>query len=531
MLPASMLYKCETISFYGMVKSISFDAFTNLKVKIVYFNVQKLVDFLKISTNWISSFKQGLVEIVINSEENFYFYETDLCYFSKMPQNKFHLLSITQFHSYNKCECTMVALFKNYFYLHNISFDFKLSRYGIGTFNGLLTIGCFNQVFIDQCNLDQKLKLCQSKKLNFNSTWQEIFENSQYIELISILISESISLIGLVLNTINLIVLKSIISDQSFTSNKFIFNLKLMFLNSLINFFYLLINILHLINRCVSLNGIFCSKILKTKFSQIFDIYVVEYFGNVLKLWSAISLIAVSITRLKDLSHQLKNHVLVFKLTGLVFFIFSAVINIDKLFYLQINESLDLMEWNENQEFPERNTFLLKFIQDRRMSREIYYEGSKSLIFYILLVTNFFIHDIVFLFILTFFDLYVLKVFLFKMNFKKKLALRLKFSKTKISKIEFSQIKFTIIILGNAMILFFLRALHLYINTQIFIIKLKPNHSKKNICFAFSKVCTNNQEASEILNILSNSYNFFLFYLLNKNFKIKFWIFFKKIFD
>lgn len=527
----SNLYeKCNGIRFVGMADSISVNAFDQIVVNKIYFDFQKLQIFFKMSLKWLTSYRQNLMEIVINSEELLNFRNEDLCSYNKMPINKFYLLTINQFYGYNKCECVMLVLFKNYFFLYNESFNFKLTQYGYGTFNKLLTIGCFNQTFIDSCNLNEKLKLCHEKKINFDSIWQDSIEKSQLIDFISVLLSQTVSVLGLILNFINLVILKSIIFDKNFKKILVLIIYKLMLLNSLINFTYLLINAFHIINRCVSLNGIFCSKFYTTKAAQYFDIFIVEYLGNVLKLWSAISLIAMSIIRLNLLKNKFKRNRLMLKIIFFILFFLSFVINVDKLIILRINISLDLLDWNEDHEFPDRNTFLLNFIQDRALSREIFYENSQSLIFYILFFMNFLLNDVLFFILLSFFEIFVLKVFIFKMKVKKMMAVKFKFSKSKITRIELLQMRITIIILGNTIILFFLRALHLYINASIFLIKLEPNHLKKNICFIYSKLCTNYQEASEILNIFSNSYNFFIFYFMNKNFRIMFWICLKKYF-
>ena len=180
----------------------------------------------------------------------------------------------------------------------------------------------------------------------------------------------------------------------------------------------------------------------------------------------------VSLTKLNRLKNKIKKKKLKINLIALFLLKLSFIINLDKIFILKINNSLDSLEWKGGQEFPDRNTFLFKFIQDRVLSREIYYENSKSLIFYALFVSNFVLNDVLFFILLCVFDLFLWKVFIFKTRKKKKIALQLKFIKTKIARIELIQIKITIIILSYTIFLFTLRALYLFINDSIFFIKL-----------------------------------------------------------
>lgn len=518
LLISNLFEKIEEIRFNGIVKEIENDSFKNSNLKRIYFTSQNMPNLIKKDFQWLSSFNQGLTEVIIISK---YFNLENYCFFHSIPNSLFYVLVINGFYFDKSCKCEMLIIFKNYFYLFNNSFNFNRAKNAYGTFDKLLNIGCFNQTFIDSCNLNEKLKFCHLNKQIFDTAWQNDIEKSQYIDFISVILSEAFSIFGFISNFVNLIVLKSIIFDKSFKKLNSQYEYKLMFCNSLINFTFSLINIFHLINRCVSLNGIFCSKFYTTITAQYFDIIFVEFLGNVFKLWSEITFITISLIRLNFLKNKLKKYRKKYNIIFVIFMLFTTILNVDKFFILKINHSsINAIDSNEDFEFPSRNTFLYSLIKERK----IYFEHLNSLIFYFIFVINFVLNDVIYFILLSFFDLYVLRFILLKLKKKKKVALKLKLSNSKISEIDSIQSRITLSIFGNTASLFFLRAIHLYINTTIFFIKLRPN--TKNACFKHNKLCTNYLEASEILIIFSNSINFFTFYFINKNFRTKFEILF-----
>ncbi|RMZ96958.1 hypothetical protein BpHYR1_015712 [Brachionus plicatilis] len=75
----------------------------------------------------------------------------------------------------------------------------------------------------------------------------------------------------------------------------------LMSFNSAINLLFSIIYCIHLINKCVYVNGIFCSAIKEERYVQLFDIIFVGFFLSILKTLANITIIGISWIRLVHL--------------------------------------------------------------------------------------------------------------------------------------------------------------------------------------------------------------------------------------
>ncbi|CAF0784380.1 unnamed protein product [Brachionus calyciflorus] len=535
----NLLNNIESITIQGIWKSADKNLFSMFKSQIVYIVIEDIPSVFNDGGDWLSSFKlmSNLTEFLEVRLEIFpstyTFPNDDFCFYVNVPNNRNFLLSVflDEYLVDFKCTCTMILFFGTYYNLLNTSFKFKKNSYSSWQFDSLTEKGCFNKTFIESCHIDSRRQKCKiyDKKTFFSRN--KIIEDSQHIDFVSSIISEIISIVGLLTNILNMLVLFPTSKNLQIKKEMSKILYKLMLSNSLINFVYYLINIFHIMNKCVEANGILCPKIYFNILVQYFDIYFVEFFGSILKLWSGLTFIGISITRLDLISsNKLKNKEKSIKVILIIFFILTFSLNLDKLFNLVVNRDYYFLttDTDEEAEFPMRNTFFSNMeVNNINLASNIIYSGLISKIFYSLFVINFVLNDIIYFFILTFFDLALWKKLIDQIKEKRILLKRMSLD-SNISKAENIEIRVTIVLFFNAFFLFVFRGLHFGINIYLFIIKSRSVSSKENLCVNYGKICTNYHEAAELFNLLSNSYNVILFYFLNNNFKILLKKLFKK---
>ncbi|CAF1115632.1 unnamed protein product [Brachionus calyciflorus] len=494
-----------------------------MKPKIISFVTEDCLSLFKDGGYWLNTFdliqtpvtSDKFFEILIDTYKPMSLSDENLCYFKNVPTNRAYLISPSLNYFKFECTCSFAILLSTYLNLKNLSYNFR-SYYTQLTYKKFQNIKCLNHSFLSECV--DKVKLCDSKLILKMSPDYNLIYLSLNIEFYDIILSQIIILFGILSNLICIIVLISGYWDKSFKRETCTGLYKLMIVNSLINFVYFLINCFHIINRCVEINGIFCSLVYRSKISQYYIIYFVEYLGSILKFWSSLTLIFISIARLNLLSNikYFKNT----KINLLLILIslgFSILVNLDKLFVIIVNENEFVSDFSFSNEFPDRNKFII-FI---RFGRKIQYNGSDTIIFYFLYLFNFIINDIVLYIILTCFDFKIYKSLSKQIRLKKLIT-------TKLTEFENLNFKVKTIIFFNTSILFVFRTLHLAIYSYLFYIRLKSNFNNENLCFRYGRMCSNLQEAGEIFNLLSNCYNIFLFFSLNQKFKKLFLNFFIK---
>lgn len=100
------------------------------------------------------------------------------------------------------------------------------------------------------------------------------------IEFIFLILTPIASAFGIVSNLLVIIVVQ--MNSKELKENHY----KYMWMNSLINVLYLVIQPFNLISECQQFDGWFCSSVRKFFFSQYFKIIFVEYVSNLLRLLS-----------------------------------------------------------------------------------------------------------------------------------------------------------------------------------------------------------------------------------------------------
>ncbi|CAF1014101.1 unnamed protein product, partial [Brachionus calyciflorus] len=345
----------------GLINFIESDTFSDINLNGIEILNENFLSLFQDGGIWLNAFDY-FIEIKISFWENYDFSNTDICFFKYVPKNKTTFISVPLYSLEPVCTCSMLIVFSSYFNLKIPKKYFSLWD----TYEKLESIGCLNEKFLNTCNLNKNLEQCDNELKTYSSDKNKLLHYSLYIDFIGIIVSQIISFLGICFNAFSIFILLSEKNikvkklDSSYSMNK------LMLINSLINLAYFIINFLHIINRCVQINGIFCSSIYQSSLAQYYEIYMVEFLGSILKMWSGLSLISISIKRLGLLSSKnwFRNKRLNLKIL-IILIIISILINLDKIFTIVLNRDIYLLDEEFSNEFPSRNTFLLSLKEPR----------------------------------------------------------------------------------------------------------------------------------------------------------------------
>lgn len=491
--------KLEYLNLYGKLIQIDPETFKNLtKIKKIQFFLDNVNMFITQSFEWLKYMNQN---VTINSPSlsiliNYYdFPDSDLCIFERFPRNRKILID---FYGSN-CTCTVFWLYNIYFH------DDGLKK---------LMNNCQNYFRLNlTCNFDFKFCFKQLKKKD-NLTNIDFFYLSEYINFFTFLFFPFIALIGLLANLVSIFILLSVPNVLSFDQ----FLIKLMIFNSALNCFYCLIYFFHVANICIGLNGIICPFLSKSTLVQHYEVYIVDFFGGIIKTLSNSVSFFISFGRFVSLRNDFflkfyksltwqKNYVF-----GIVIII-AVFINIDKLMTSIINTKNFIGDsYTTYEESPKRHTFVSSFeYESYQMETRFLVKTKKKRWFYFFLFSiNFFINDVLLCILLLASDILLLKRF--KEDIKKKEA----FNILKVKKNKSTNIRITTTILISINSLLILRFLELGLNFLVFKFKIK-----KSACDDINKICTNIYQASNFCFLISCSYTTFIYYFLNKQFRNK----------
>lgn len=298
-----------------------------------------------------------------------------------------------------------------------------------------------------------------------------------------------------------------------------------MLLNSFLNFLLCFINIFHLINSCTSYSGIFCSTFKRHISVQYYEIYVIEFFGSILKTLSNISALVISMERyaLQNrgfIFNRIKRLSIYWRMGIFVIFIgFILFAGLDKILSSRLGHFFYDMDYYDYTETPEKNIFLVYNIDG--------YEKPTSVkMFYLYFLFYFLVNDILIVSILFLFDIFMLAKFKSQLSSKRvRLVGQNRFSSNnlvlrKINKLEF---RITAVILLSGIALFLIRFLEFSLSFFVFIQK-----TNGNVCNSLNKICTNYLQFGNALFLISCCYPIIVFYNLNKPFRTTLSSFFRK---
>ncbi|RNA27263.1 hypothetical protein BpHYR1_036906 [Brachionus plicatilis] len=522
LLMPQMLQSLKIVEIFGSVDFIGDDAFKHLtSLSLISLKVDNFRYFCTKGFGWLSNVKAN-VHLYLNfdNDEQFVFADTDICLFKDFLVKDHNLVYITDMAS--ECSCTLMWIYQHL--LENMTYlDTKYNSEEIlykKFYKYSKVCAVVGHDSFKKCDFESKFDRC---KVNTSRILKidDLIYLSEYFNFFYILFNSMFSILGIVTNSVSIVVSICLLKSNIFKKSLFVNQLIL--LNSTANFFLFLLNILQLMNKCVYYNGIFCSKIARDYYTQLFAIIFGDFSTNILKFISNISLIVLSLIRLESLMNRTKIIEKIEIKKFIFFLVFVGIfLSIDKLVSVRINEDYFVQSEKYYQEFPNSNTFQLSFQRVDYFAVRFKYNGSITLIFYIFFMTNFIINDFLLLVFTIAIDSVLLNVL--RKNIKQKSTISNLMGDRKIQNkysTEKRETKITTLIILNIFILILAKLFHLGISV-FYLIKKFHWKKKENICASNSRICSNFQDFGEMIYNFSNMYTLYLFLNLNNNFKTMF---------
>ncbi|CAF1042019.1 unnamed protein product [Brachionus calyciflorus] len=414
LLSLQVFKNVRDIYLNGQLKLIyekSFSYFDDLRTLSINANID--FNFLSQNLNFINFLNTNL-NITINNTITMYFNDyqfpnEDICFFKGFPRNRFISLGPELYGT--QCTCLNFWLFNNYFYDEGMK---------------LIKDYCLNPQDFDTCNFTLLTKKCDLKLYETKSvkTQFDYFYDSELLSLFATILTPFVCVLGLVTNMINMIIFKYYMKIFVKKKEMNLMMYQFMFYNSILNFLYCFIYIFHLLNVCISINGVYCLFISRSEIVQYYEIVIVDFLGGILKVLSNIFNLSISIKRYVSLEKnslfsKFKLNGLWKKFTFLLIIIFVFLVNIDKLLTSSVNKD-NLM--NDNYmgylEFPIKNTFTGLFDSEFVSSGRSYLSKAKKPFYFAIFCINFVINDLFIFLAITIVDVFLLIKFKSNMTYK-----------------------------------------------------------------------------------------------------------------
>lgn len=531
LLSPEIFNQVSLLSLNGLIRKIEAKTLDNFKkLKLILIILDDLRFFISNGLDWLNTIEVNDYLAINIQTKSYLFPDEDLCLFKNLILNPKLFFFFTA--PLENCTCTLAWLHMSFNSNYTIFSHFHKYNNLMNTFISSISSVCWSDEskIIKKCSFNESFQRCdlrksiESKKNSYDTLYL-----SEFFNFFTLIFIPLVSLVGIITNLVSIKILLNIIKKD--IEKKSMYTHLTMLTNSIVNLLYFFIFILHLMNKCIFPTGIFCSKISKNYFVQLFDIIFVGFFLNCLKIWSNITIVLLSWTRFANVINAKFNF---FKKKGImitrlkisisVFLILSFIFSVDKFFSSVINTNYFIGKEEYYVEFPNKNTFQNKMLRLRSLLNiDIKYYGIKSYIFFALFILNFLVNDLFLIILIVVTDIAMLFFLKKQIDTKKSIIKRLfKQKNEKVNnKTGFNHKHITLTIVVNLFIVFLLKLVHLCFSIQFMVVKL-TYIDKKNYCVFNSRICTNYLEFGELIYSISNIYTIILFYNLNRNFKDEF---------
>ncbi|CAF0854779.1 unnamed protein product [Brachionus calyciflorus] len=497
---------------YFLSKSLDWMQYLNMNLRINFNNVTNLKNDLK---------KLILISFILSRDYdtnlNYNFPDKDFCLFVNFPTERLIFPHSGKI-AYKNCSCLILWLFKNAFRI------FKITQ--IPDLDNIKICEKFYELENETqyCNFPKRVSSCnlgknRTKQINSIRSIFYMFEIFDiYITIFTILFGT----IGLTTNILNFYILIELKQDKNNKNN--ITQTNLMLLNSLFNIIYLLTRFVHLMNKCITPNGIFCSSIHTTLFVQYSEVLISEFLGNLMKFFSNLSRLGISINifMLLDIDFHNKINIFIQKKTvriisiGIII-LYTILLGFGIFYTNRINVELAMDDFLDYREYPDKNIVFFNYFSIATPHKERFYNSSHSMTVFIVFIISFMTNNILYLFLFCIAEILIMvktKDFL-----KKKLIFAKKISNANIVKLSKTLKKMALVIIIQLIFLIFLKILDIIISGFIVYEKTTNYLSILNTCSRYNKVCTILQEFSDLFFIDPICILTLVYYHLNKNFK------------
>lgn len=488
-----------SILINGRVKSISNKIFDNLfflKELILendfdlYYNKNGLEFLTSINTT------NDTVNLMIS----FYEYpDGDFCLFKDFPTNR-HLLATAFPYTFN-CSCLYLWLIDKYY--QDIGFNLLVQNQY-----------CFN--FENKtCDFYSFLNKCNSTSFNKKNNYiKDIFFRTEYLSAMLLVLNPIFSVFGLITNFLCILVLNKLIKSTKGGIKVY----QLMNLNSVLNFIFAFIYIFHTFSICAFVSGSFCPKLSHSVFMQIYEVYVVDFSGGMIKNFSNVLSLFISFERFKNINSKSTKILEKKKSTiSILILVFGCgfFFNMDKILTSAIDFNPFILSLDEYPEFPIRNTFKGIFDPDLPNQSRFFNFKESNPFYFAIYCLNIFINDFLLVLLLILLDFLLMTKFRSDLGKKRKLIKSVFSDDTKkLKKNNESAMRITKIILIYITLLLFLRSIELSLNMMVLMNKIS-----KGYCDIINKICTNYYLTANFIYLISSSMTIFVYSFINKNFK------------
>lgn len=323
----AMRFTC-VLSVLGILRSIDDDLFIPFKyMKKIDLFLDNLSEFYHSSYDlkWIRSLNPNVyldldrldhlndsdylrkesLRVGVRDRNSYYKYPNeDICLFRHLNHSRLAFLApiqldTTPFKNVLVDTCTQLHMTKHLHLMKNFSDDY----------NNLMIHEHKNETA--KCNLDEMLSLCfniTSNQVYRQPDQRDFFYTIHIIELIGPIITFPIvTVIGAITNLLIIFVIYNKRNESTLNENRRLFTY--LAVNSAFNAIECILSSFRLMSECLGTNSLYCSTIMNMESTQKFKIFVVEYFGEVMKTCSVITMLLFSLERYR-LTKGKKNRLL-----------------------------------------------------------------------------------------------------------------------------------------------------------------------------------------------------------------------------
>jgi hypothetical protein len=439
-LSPDLFQRVRFLGIGGIVNGIErnlFQSFPNLKsIDMVAGNLREIfhagnawMTYLNVNLDKTMRVKfQHLTDWV--SFDTVYDYpDRDLCLFKYFPHER-HVYPVLVPGRKLECTCTLYWL-QSRLHAYEPEINVVYSVYNLNDHHGDVSLRKAKNVFSfcdttfnsNQCQLSYRFDLCQIENrteehrisLNYDD---DIFYVIKFLEFILLVILQPcLCFIGIIHNVLTIITIRNKPMRHLFQESMY----KHITINALFNIVYCVITILKLVNTCIFYDSnVFCSSVYQEVWAQNLKIFLIHFFGNVVKSCANFSYFMFSISRLwlittKHSNNNNTNTIGVARSKSknlkiliyiLVLILTSCLLSSFKMFQYGINGEID-----ERKEFPYET-------RDEKYCFDVEHKWQCGL-FSVFKIVNKSLNDVLFVILNVFLDLVLLKRF--KDHIKRKL--------------------------------------------------------------------------------------------------------------
>lgn len=478
-----------------------------------------------------------------NFEGPYLYPDEDFCLFVDFPFNRMVFLDPQTICVKNNCSCTVYWLLRYVHYMNESKETIARLKSDVSWIFPLRFDKYENE--IKKCDFTQRIRKCDKNTIHQATsnrmTFDQALDDSQLVDFITVILMPISSILGLAINIVNVRVIVGIKLDKTPEDEKQRSLVRFMLVYSIINLVYCLIHSVSLMNKCVDVNGMFCSDVYFTQFAQWFKIIAVEYMGSCLRTFSNLAYFCISVNRYILLEKESKLAKIVeatlskmkVKTKVLLIIILVVIImglNVHKIVVYKVLSStmVNILTLEKANFF-----FSLPFFVANSKIYENYFNYEtrdsitvKSTLYEVFTYLNFIFNDLVFFLLFTISDIFLI-VSLHQSIEKKKNIFKHRLNDPKvqkqISKLEKVTKNIVKVIVTNTIILLLVKSFDMAISISKFGI-WKQNLSKmwntrklNSFCYTV-KICHVYEELAKIFYIFHYCFSIVAFSFLNKHF-------------